>query len=307
MSWPNDSGTVSTSMQGTTLVATDDHSLWHRTAGSELNNLNIVFGTTGGTNLLQKALTVGDQLLALNSGGTAYQVITKGTLNNCVLGTPTLQAPTLTGQGTNSGTISGGMFGTATLQGGILAGQIQNNGTIANGVYGTATYRGGTANNLTLGTPALTGGTINNSRIITPYQARAYLGTTMGTVANNTEFKVTLDTKDYDSGTNFDLANNRFVAPVSGFYIATGITSFPDGQGASSGRWATELRKNGTNMQFNIAHLSNANGISAQATGIFNLNVNDYIELWAYNLTGTNTGVAAGSIYTSLAVHLLSQ
>lgn len=57
-------------------------------------------------------------------------------------------------------------------------------------------------------------------RITTPNQPRFHvkkLTTTTGHVAG-THHKITWEEKIYDSGNDFDLANNRFIAPIAGFY-----------------------------------------------------------------------------------------
>lgn len=289
--WPSGTTQTDVTMLGGSFLATNDHSLSHRQLGSVVNQLPTVFGTTPGTNLFG-AYTPGQLPLAENGG----------TIQKAFLGTFTYQAGTITGQIQNNGTIANGTYGTAFLQGGTISQAIFQLGTAGTLVLNNPFFQNTGTNN-----GNIIGGTYTNPGIIINERARAYLGTTMGTVANNTEFKILLDTKDYDTGTNFDVAtNHRYTAPIAGYYLITAQSSPPDGQGSSGGRWATEIRKNGTNIQFGISHLSNVNGLTTSTSGIFNLAVNDYIELWAYNLTGTNTGAVGGSIYNSLSIHLLS-
>lgn len=140
--WPSGTGTIPANAQGTTLLADtngDDHSLAHRQIGSQINQLPTVFGSSPGTNILNPGIkNASDQLFALNSGGTANQIITKGTANNMTMGSQsatggTFSAPTLAGQGTNNGTFSGGMYGTATFQGGTIGGTPTIQGTVIAG------------------------------------------------------------------------------------------------------------------------------------------------------------------------------
>ena len=115
MSWPSDSGTIPSDMQGTLILAdpTDDHALMHRKSGTILNALPTVFGTTPGTNLLRGVANASDQLFSLNSGGTANTMITKGTANNMIFGTPSVTGGTLVTPVINGGT-AGTLVGTAT-------------------------------------------------------------------------------------------------------------------------------------------------------------------------------------------------
>lgn len=137
-------------------------------------------------------------------------------------------------------------------------------------------------------------------------KCRVHLATTMSSVVNGTEFQVTLDTVDFDPGSNWDSANHKFVVPVDGYYLINACASLPDGQAISGGRWASEIRKNGANIQWTISHLSNVNGEAYPVSGVFHLTAADVIELYAYNLTGGSAGVVGGSNYTYMDIHLLS-
>lgn len=98
--------------------------------GTALEN---ILGTTPGTNLFNPGIkTASDQVLGMNSGGTLNQTITKGTINNALLGTPTMQ----TFLGSNQGTI----IGTAQAQL-FLAGTGDSN------AYDTVNFVQGGANN----------------------------------------------------------------------------------------------------------------------------------------------------------------
>ena len=120
--WPGNTGTISTAMNGTTRDDTnvapdgsDNHSLMHKQAGSILNGLPTVFGSTSGTNLLRNVAAASDQLLTANSGGTLSQTFTKGTANNMVFGTPSITGGTANSQTLGTPTVLGSVIGSANI------------------------------------------------------------------------------------------------------------------------------------------------------------------------------------------------
>jgi hypothetical protein len=128
MSFPTTLDNLSTSMNGTTQLsdATLDHSLMHRNLGTAVNSIESFLGTNSGTNVFS-GYTAGQQPLPINSG-TLGTTIAKGTINNSVLGTPS---------------VISGTIGTAFFQGGTLGGTITNNANINGGTYGTLINFGG--------------------------------------------------------------------------------------------------------------------------------------------------------------------
>src|SRR5579872_6956258 len=145
-----------TAAQGTNSLTSPDHSLDHRTLGSAVVAIETFLGTNSGTNVFG-GFTAGQQVVSANSG-TLGTVLTKGTINNGILGSP-------------------------TINGGTLGGAILNNGTISGGMLGTATIQGGTANNQTLGTPTLQGAVVNTANVVANAisQGSVLMGTGNGT------------------------------------------------------------------------------------------------------------------------------
>ncbi|MDX9856100.1 MAG: hypothetical protein RBS86_04795, partial [Candidatus Moranbacteria bacterium] len=74
------------------------------------------------------------------------------------------------------------------------------------------------------------------------YVSSLYLSTSSQSIPNSTWTKIALDSKKYDPENCFDLTNNRFIAPVSGYY------SFKCSAGFSTytGRILLGLYKNGS-------------------------------------------------------------
>lgn len=106
MPFPGQYDSFDTSMQGTTLVAGDDHANNHRVAGSALGSIERVLGTTNGTQVLMN-FAAGDFAARINSGGTLQQTLF-GTFNSGVLGTPAVTGGTLTNPVISTGTATGG-------------------------------------------------------------------------------------------------------------------------------------------------------------------------------------------------------
>jgi len=159
-----------------------------------------------------------------------------------------------------------------------------------------------TLTNKTLTTPTINGATLtgtqaygDNAPNITP-KARAYRSAayTSGTNFN----KVPLEAESYDIGSDFDTTNNRFVAPVTGYYQVSARASV-----TGTTRLLLLIYKNGSA----VARGGDNTGATSNGTvfsDILQLNATDYIELWAYTPTGMAFEVGADNTYMS--VHLLS-
>lgn len=130
---PNVSGTMS--LDGTAGGA--DHALVTTNINTAAIALEKTLGTTAGTSVLS-AFVAGQTALPIQSG-TLGTTIAKGTINNSIFGTPTLQSPIFTGA------VTGGTFN--------------------NLIIGTPAITGGTANSITLGTPTLQGSVVNTANI----------------------------------------------------------------------------------------------------------------------------------------------
>ncbi len=89
--------------------------------------------------------------------------------------------------------------------------------------------------------------------------------------------KITFNSEVLDIGNCWDAGNNRFTAPVTGYYeIFYSILN-----AASAGFWV-DIKKNGSSMtagQFPRAY-SSTQYVSATGSGILSLSANDYLEFW---------------------------
>src|SRR5258708_4283099 len=100
---------------GTNTMDSPDHALLHTTENGAITALENTVGTTSGTNVL-KNFTAGQFPVPMNSGGTIVQVLNLGTLNNFILGTPTITGGTI--NNANVGTLNNSTLGTPAITGG---------------------------------------------------------------------------------------------------------------------------------------------------------------------------------------------
>lgn len=136
-----------------------------------------------------------------------------------------------------------------------------------------------------------------------PYKFAAYNSATQAVNAGNT--KVTLNTKQYDTGNNFDAATNyRFTAPVAGFYSFNGgVNTSPY---TNSTNYAM-IYKNGTEVRRGASLVSGTTSGNWQSTvRIDNLPMltGDYVELWFYESGGSGQTLNNGFYCTYLEGYL---
>jgi len=117
---------------------------------------------------------------------------------------------------------------------------------------------------------------------------------TTGTMVATTNTKVTFDVEDFDLGGAADLANSKYVVPVTGIYLFQFATS------ASSTTYKTQasIYKNGTWVGIPSAvamayTLEGTNVSMINGSTLLSLTANDYIELfWLHENGGTKTVTA---------------
>jgi len=159
--------------------------------------------------------------------------------------------------------------------------------------------------------PTITGATLNgtiaygdNAPNISP-KARAYLSAAQSNLSNNTWTKILLNTESYDAGSDFDTTNNRFVAPVTGYYLVSGMVRFENV--VADKRYLASIFVNGGNYTSNSVHASTTVALAVPVTVIAPVTAGQYIELYAYQSSGVSTvDVGGGAANTSMVVHLLS-
>lgn len=143
---------------------------------------------------------------------------------------------------------------------------------------------------------------VKPQQIQNPYKFRAYRNGAL-TLTAGAWTKLPIETEDYDTNNNFDpVTNNRYVAPVSGYYHFDGRMNF-----------------NGTHSVSVIALYKNGNGIArggdsrvvsqgmnglVLSTDVY-LAKDDYVELWYYCDQAIPISVAFGSADNYFSGHLI--
>ena len=98
------------------------------------------------------------------------------------------------------------------------------------------------------------------------------------TLSGSTYTKLNFQTEDYDTNSNYDTTNMRFLPTVAGYYQLTGGFN-----GASTNVTQLLLYKNGSQSKY----LANASVGGLWGTILVYANGStDYFELWGYSATG---------------------
>jgi len=134
--------------------------------------------------------------------------------------------------------------------------------------------------------------------------ARAYLSANQNAASGDWTL-VNLDSESYDLGNDFNTATHRFVAPVSGYYyVSLGVKWDTTADGKAFGQI---LKKNGAFSPPYAYQLTYGTGsLYVYSTDILYLAANDYIELYAYQNSGSDKTLEGGELKTALTVFLLS-
>ena len=124
---------------------------------------------------------------------------------------------------------------------------------------------------------------------------------TAQSVSNQTWTKVALNTKQFDTNTNFDAVTNyRFTPTVAGYYQ---FSSFVSGPSNSTQNQITAIYKNGSIYKY-LGAVQNLNATAVVNDGVsgsilISLNGStDYVELWVYQQTGSTVNTAGYAYLT---------
>ena len=159
---------------------------------------------------------------------------------------------------------------------------------------------GSTSGSVTLSSPAVSGTTtltlpVQTGTVMVNGPAfSAYMSATQS-ISNTTVTKLTFNTENFDTNSNYDNATNyRFTPTVAGYYqfsarIAT----------ASSAIGITYIyigKNNDTSIGLNSAAGNNASGITVSTSGILYMNGStDYVEAFTYQSTGGSATMGSTS------------
>lgn len=127
-----------------------------------------------------------------------------------------------------------------------------------------------------------------------PYNFSAYRAAAW-TTGNNAYAKVPCETENYDTNNNYDTVNNRYVAPVTGYYHFDGRAG--EAGTASGAICIATLYKNG--VEIRRGSETSPNGVlntTAMVSATILLTAGDYVELWRF---GNNKAGNTGAVVTS--------
>lgn len=136
----------------------------------------------------------------------------------------------------------------------------------------------------------------------TDCKAKRTLGGSAQSIPNSAWTRVDLATEVYDPGNHF--TNYKYTCDVDGWYHIIGKVEF-DNLTANSTMYVG-IFTNGSVEQANRITPSATLDQMCEVTDILYLEDGEYIELYAWQNTGGNLNIKAGSLYTHLTVHLAS-
>lgn len=212
-----------TAAQGTTLLASVDHALDHRSLGSAVGNIETTLGTNSGTSVL-KNMTVGNFAARINNETFGSPTVNGGTLGTVTINASTIGTPAITGGTGNAMTLGTPIIGTISVPGTIAALSFgaaiaPDIGTITDSAGGTLTVNaqagqiyysamGTSAGNRTIGTPL---NPTNYQQLTYAFKAS---GSANGTLVWASVFRISQDlgTPTLGTGTSWNYFNWRYNA-----------------------------------------------------------------------------------------------
>jgi len=131
-----------------------------------------------------------------------------------------------------------------------------------------------------------------------------YAGTSQDILGASTQIQLNIES--YDIGSNFNTDTYRFVTPIPGNYMINSIIKWSN-LTAAANRIETQIKKNG-------GFISTAEGYGASGgypailvSDILKLAVDDYIELFGYQTSGSTQATYVDNTATHLMVLLISK
>lgn len=151
---------------------------------------------------------------------------------------------------------------------------------------------------------------ITDTRVLSTLQngiqsvkAKAYINTTQDNLTDNAYTKVLLNTEVYDTGSNFDIANSRFVAPVTGYYQVNANVNYINP--IANKRYGSVIYVNGASAKFSAVSIGSDTGvIYSPVSALLYVEAGQYIELYAWVFCGANTVDVYGSATIATATQM---
>jgi hypothetical protein len=148
-----------------------------------------------------------------------------------------------------------------------------------------------TLTNKTLTSPTITGATITVASTAAPTFS-AYTATGTGATLGTTATKVTFDTEEWDTNNNF--ASSRFTPTVAGYYQ---INAQIQPNNSYTGGFIS-IYKNGSHYKSGTyANIAITFGGFTVSSIVYCNGTTDYIEIYAYQNSGSSQSTDYGSVY----------
>jgi hypothetical protein len=145
----------------------------------------------------------------------------------------------------------------------------------------------------------------SSGRVTTPnvpaFNAYISSGTTVGTAWNN----VVYNNVGFNNGSNYNAANGRFTAPVSGYYFVSCALTFtsPDGDGTMA-----ITVNNDYDSTTNVVQISQGDTGSSYSgrgcSGVIYMSAGDFAAVWNFNTSNrvTRTGNPRGGFFSGILI-----
>jgi hypothetical protein len=122
--------------------------------------------------------------------------------------------------------------------------------------------------------------------------ARAYLNAAQSLTAG-TWTKIALDSISFDPGGCFSTANHRYNVPTAGFYRVNANVFFA----SAATNQQIAVYKNGTVVSQGVGYINTGGAVYGD---IISCSAGDYLELWAYTISGMALNTGSNQIYMAI-------
>lgn len=276
-----------------------DHASMHSNTGDGLKAVQAKIGTGAATPVSSRLLTgtgTGTSDWSKVSptgtivGNTDVQTLTNKTLTSPVINTATIANPTLTTDTVSEYTAANGV----TIDGvNLKDGALNTNNSVV------------TANitNLAVTSAKIASLSYSTSSISNPYKFRVRRSTALNTGAG-VYSKITFNTEDFDTNNNFDTTNNRYTAPVSGFYFFEAQASGGPTPGAT---WLIALYKNGAIIARGTQAVGTSGTPGSSMTTLIQATATDYFEIFTFSSNAVAYETSSIDQHPRFSGYLVSQ
>lgn len=149
-------------------------------------------------------------------------------------------------------------------------------------------------------TAAIASSAVTSEKLTTTIACRAFLNSAHNLTTSSV--KVPLNAESFDTGSDFDTTNNRFTAPVTGYYEVSAnlrVSNLADGN-----QIILELYVNGsTYLVATSVSASAANDPSVNISSLVYAEAGQYIEL--YGSASTTIALVASAFGTFMSIHFV--